>query len=119
MVKKAASVTNTNNRESAMCLTKQEERKMTAGWASLMLAFLVQFGGSIWWASDANSRLNFLENEANKGDRFTNEEAKIMQYQIDSLVKMNTELAVSIKEIDRKLDQIQIDTKTHTHPFNP
>lgn len=38
---------------------------------AVFVAIILQTGSGLWWASDLTARVGFLEEQANKGDRFT------------------------------------------------
>ena len=40
-------------------------------WLSVSILVMINITGTIWWAATTESRLSYLEGEAEQGDRFT------------------------------------------------
>ncbi len=106
-----------------MCLTKQETKKATAGFISIMITLFTIVGGIVWNAADANRRLLYLEDQMNKGDRFTQAEGDIHTFQITQTLNVVSKLRITLDKIHADLEQGRIFDKTHRHddggPFSP
>ena len=58
---------------------------------AVFLAIVLQSMAAIWWASDINTRVEFLEYQNNKGDRNTKAQGDVRDVKIEALITLVAE----------------------------
>lgn len=104
-----------------MC-SKEEMRKFTAGWASLMIVLILQAGSGLWFFSKLDSRVDINTEKINSKGNFTRGDGRLHQFQIDAIVKLLSKTDITHAETNRNLiaihdemEKMVIELKTHIH----
>jgi hypothetical protein len=81
----------------------KDVRSIKTEWMSVLAVLLIQTATGIWWASDVTSRVEFLEKQQSKGERFTYSDGLVMEAKISHI---NRTLERHMQRTEGRIEEI-------------